>query len=94
MIDGDVVAIARVETSSDTSIAAAADWRARGIGQTLLIATVPRAGQMGLSRLVLRSSLRSRSVAALGASVGAVTVDQGRGRVDLIFPINFSTRTA
>jgi GNAT superfamily N-acetyltransferase len=86
--------MARVEASSDTSIAAAADWRARGIGQTLLIATVPRAGQMGLSRLVLRSSLRIRSVADLDASVATVTVDPGCGRVDLIFPTVSSTRTA
>lgn len=94
MIDGQIVAMARVETTGDTSIAVVADWRGHGIGRTLLTATVRRAGQMGLSRLVLRASQRSRSVAALGRSVGAVTVDQGRGRVDLIFSTDFATRSA
>lgn len=94
MVDGQLVAMARVEPSGDTSIAVAADWRGRGIGGTLLSATVRRAGQLGLSRLVLRSSRRSRSVAALGASIGAVTVDQGLGRVDLIFPTDYAARTA
>jgi len=94
MVDGHIVAMARVEDSGDTSIAVVADWRGRGIGRALLAATVRRAGQMGLSRLVVRSSQRSRSVAALGRSVGAVTVDQGRGRVDLIFPIDRAARTA
>lgn len=94
MIDGRIVAMARVEASGDTSIAVVADWRGRGIGRALLASTVRRASQMGLSRLVVRSSQRSRSVAALGRSVGAVTVDQGRGRVDLIFPIDRATRTA
>ena len=93
MVDGHIVAMARVEASGDTSIAVVADWRGRGIGRALLASTVRRAGQMGLSRLVVRSSQRSRSVAALGRSVGAVTVDQGRGRVDLIFPIDRAART-
>ncbi len=94
MVDGQIVAMARVEASGDTSIAVVADWRGRGVGRTLLTATVRRAGQLGISRLVLRSSLRSRSVATLGASVGAVAVDQGRGRLDLIFPTDDAARTA
>ena len=94
MVDGQIVAMARVEASGDTSIAVSADWRGRGVGRALLLATVRRAGQIGISRLVLRSTQRSRSVAALGASVGAVTVDQGRGRVDLIFPTDYASRTA
>jgi GNAT superfamily N-acetyltransferase len=94
MVDGQIVAMARIEASGDTSIAVAAAWRGRGIGRALLSATVHRAGQIGIGRLVLRSTKRSRSVAALGATVGAITVDQGRGRVDLIFPTGHVTRSA
>lgn len=94
MVDGQIVGISRVEASGDTSIAVTADWRGFGVGAALLSASVHRAGQAGISRLVLRSTRRSRSVAALGASVGAVAVDQGRGRVDLILRTDLVSQTA
>ncbi len=94
MVDGRLIGMARVEHDGTTSIAVAADWRCRGVGGSLLAAAVRRAGDIGLGRVVLRSSRRSRSVTALGASVGATTVDQGGGRIDLIFFTGVGERTA
>lgn len=94
MTDGRLVAMARVEATGDATIAVVADRRGQGIGRELLSETVRRAGEAGHSRLVLRSSRRSRSVAALGTSIGATIIDQGRGRVDLIFALDATARTA
>jgi GNAT superfamily N-acetyltransferase len=93
-VDGRLVAMSRVDHRGDTSIAVVADARGQGIGRALLTATLQRAGQHGLGRLVLRSSQRSQSVAALGAAVGAMTVDQGCGRVDFILPTRLTLVSA
>jgi GNAT superfamily N-acetyltransferase len=93
-IDGRLVAMARVDHRGDTSIAVVADARGQGIGRELLTAALHRAREVGMGRLVLRSSQRSRSVAALGAAVGATTVDQGCGRVDFILSTSTTARTA
>jgi GNAT superfamily N-acetyltransferase len=94
MIGGQLIGMSRVEGGGDTTIAVVAEWRGRGVGGALLSATVRRAGEAGIGRVVLRSSRRSQSVAALGAAVGATTVDQGLGRIDLIFPTATRARTA
>ena len=94
MVDGRLIAMSRVESTGDTSIAVVTDWRGRGVGRMLMAATVQRAGQHGLGRIVLRSTRRSKAVQALGAAVGACTIDQGLGRVDLIFPTPERARTA
>ncbi len=93
-IDGRLMAMSRVGHRGDTTIAVVADARGRGIGRALLGATLHRAADAGLGRLVLRSSQRSHSVAALGAAVGATTVDQGCGRVNFILPTPAAARTA
>lgn len=85
-VEGRLVAMSRVDHRGNTLIAVAADSRGQGIGRALLAATMQRAGDIGIGRLVLRSNQRSRSVAALGAAVGATTIDQGCGRLDFILP--------
>jgi len=86
-VDGRLVAMSRVSSRGDTTIAVVADMRCRGIGRALLSATLQRSGELGMGRLILRSSHRSRSVAAMGAAVGATMLDQGCGRLDLILPV-------
>lgn len=93
-VDGRLVAMARVDHRGDTSIAVVASARDQGIGRELLTAVLRRAGEIGMGRLVLRSSQRSRSMAALGTSIGATTIDQGCGRVDFILSTSTATRTA
>ena len=41
----------------------------------------------------IRSSHRSRAVAAIGESLGGTVVDLGRGRIELIFNVGVDART-
>jgi GNAT superfamily N-acetyltransferase len=85
MFDGQLVAMARVDDSSELDIAVLAGWRGHGIGSLLLRQTIGRAELVGHERIVLHSSRRSRPVAAIGRRADATTVDYGDGRVDIIF---------
>jgi GNAT superfamily N-acetyltransferase len=64
-----------------------ADHRGRGVGTALAAAVVARSRALGYTRLVMRSSRRSRAALAMGASMGFTVVDLGRGRVDLILDL-------
>ncbi len=81
-----VVGIIRVDASGDVLIAVARGRRNRGIGTALLRAAVDQA-ENDWRRLVIRTSHRSEAAKRAAAHVGAVAVDVGRGRVDLILPI-------
>ena len=94
MVDGRLVAMARVADSGETALAVVDDWRNRGVGRSLLTFTARRAGELGHGRIVLHSSRRSRALASLGSTIGATTVDHGRGRIDLIFATERFAHTA
>lgn len=85
MSDGQLIAMARVDDSSELDIAVLAGWRGNGIGSLLLHHTIERAELVGHERIVLHSSRRSRPVAAIGQRSDATAVDYGDGRVDIIF---------
>lgn len=85
MSNDQLIAMARVDDSSELDIAVLADWRGNGIGSLLLRHTIERAEFVGHERIVLHSSRRSRPVAAIGQRSDATAVDYGDGRVDIIF---------
>lgn len=84
--DGRIVAMSRVEHDGTATIAVAAAHRGRGVARALLNATIERAAAAGHERIVLQTSLRATAIARLGAAAGATAVDQGCGRVDIVFP--------
>ncbi len=94
MFDGRLVAMSRVGDDGVLDIVVVADWRGRGVGHVLLRHTLERAARIGHERIVLRSSRRSAAVAALGRAIGAVTVDRGQGRIDVVFPTHRFIDTA
>ncbi|MFT4865836.1 MAG: GNAT superfamily N-acetyltransferase [Ilumatobacter sp.] len=85
MSEGQLIAVARVDDSSELDIAVLADRRGHGIGSLLLRHTIERAELVGHERIVLHSSRRSRPVAAIGQRSDATAIDHGDGRVDIIF---------
>ncbi len=93
-LGADVIGMAGVDDHGDVLIAVAESERGRGVGTVLARAVVERARALGFTRLVLRSSRRSRAATALGAAMGFAVVDQGRGRIDLILDLAPVTSTA
>ena len=92
--DGEVVGLARVDAAGEVLIAVIPGRRGSGIGTALGAELVRRARLAGCTRLVLRSSRRSRAVGALGRAMGFTTVDVGRGRIDLILDLVPAGRSA
>jgi GNAT superfamily N-acetyltransferase len=85
--EGRVVGLARVDDEGEVFMIVVAAARGRGVGLALARAMVERARSVGCTRLVLRSSRRSRAAIALAESMGFVVVDVGRGRIDLILDL-------
>ena len=85
--EGRVVGLARVDDEGEAFVVVVAAARGRGVGLALARAMVDRARADGCTRLVLRSSRRSRAAVALAESMGFVLVDLGRGRIDLILDL-------
>ena len=82
-----VVGLVRIDHDGDVLVAVDRGRRGRGIGTLLLETAAAHAEAFGLSRLVLRTTHRSEAVRRAADRVGAVAVDQGRGRLDLILPV-------
>ncbi|HWL46034.1 MAG TPA: GNAT family N-acetyltransferase [Ilumatobacter sp.] len=91
---GRVVALVRIDGYGNAYLAVAPDRRAAGIGTMLGRAALDRAIQLGYTRVVLRSTRRSRAARRVGESLGCVVVEQGRGRTDLIIDLGTSQRSA
>jgi GNAT superfamily N-acetyltransferase len=94
LYEGRVIGLARVDDRGEVYVVVAAAARGRGLGLALARAVVERARADGRTRLVLRSSRRSRAALALGVAMGFVAVDLGRGRVDLILDLGAATSSA
>ena len=70
------------------------DWRDRGVATALMRAVTVRGRQLGHRRVFIRSSHRSRAVAAMGDALDATIVDLGRGRIELVFDTDSDARSA
>ncbi len=91
---GRVIGLVRVDGGGEVAIAVAADRRGRGVGTRLCEAALERALGLDYARLVIRSTYRSRAIHRIGASLGCLVVDHGRGRTDLILDVAASSRSA
>lgn len=82
-----VVGALHIDPTGSVLVAVDRGRRDRGIGTALLEAALSAATERGWPRLVIRTSRRSTAIARTAAHVGAVAVDVGRGRVELIVPV-------
>jgi GNAT superfamily N-acetyltransferase len=83
--DRRLIALGAVADDGEITLAVTRDRRADGVGRDLLIALVERSHGRGHRRLVLPASRRSSVLLDIAAELGAVAVDLGRGRVELVF---------
>ena len=85
--NGALIGMASLSRDGEVAMAVAAHRRGRGIGTMLLDHVVRRAQLIGLRRLVMESSRRSKPVAALGGRFGWTAYELGRGRVELVLDL-------
>jgi len=85
---GRLIALANVSDDGEVALAIVADRRGCGIGADLLSTLLRRARRVGYRRLVLPTTHRSPALLAVADVLGAVAVDVGLGRVDLIFDVD------
>jgi len=93
-VDGEIVGLACLRADGEAAVAVVEEWRGRGVATELVRAVIVRGRQLGHGRIFLRSSHRSRAVAAMGDALGATVVDLGRGRIELIFDAESDARSA
>jgi GNAT superfamily N-acetyltransferase len=93
MVDGRIIGLACIRADGEASVAVVQHWRGRGVASALLGAAIERARLVGHPMVFIRSSHRSRAVAAMGESLGGTVVDLGRGRIELIFEVDADART-
>ncbi len=91
---GEIIGLACLRGDGEATVAVAEDWRGRGVATALMQAVTMRGLQLGHGRIFIRSSRRSRAVAALGDALGANVVDLGLGRIELIFGAGCGARSA
>lgn len=91
---GHVIGLVRVDEHGHAFIAVVPERRGAGIGTALGRAALDRAIRLGYTRIVLRTSRRSRAARRVGTALGCTVVDQGRGRTDLIVDLHDSRASA
>ncbi|WP_420451314.1 GNAT family N-acetyltransferase [Ilumatobacter sp.] len=84
---GRLVAMASMAADGDLAMIVDADRRGEGIGTAMMTRAIEAATVAGIGRLRMRSSHRSRPVAALAESHGWTVVDMGRGRIELFLDV-------
>jgi len=94
VVDGRIVGLACLRADGEAAVAVVEEWRGRGVATALMRAVLLRGRQLGHGRIFIRSSHRSRAVAALGDSLDATIVDLGWGRLELIFDAGSGARSA
>jgi GNAT superfamily N-acetyltransferase len=93
-VDGEIIGLACLRADGEAAVAVIEQWRNRGVATELVRTVIVRGRQLGHGRIFLRSSHRSRAVAAMGDALGATVVDLGRGRIELIFDAESDARSA
>jgi GNAT superfamily N-acetyltransferase len=91
---GRIIALARVDGGGELFMAVGAEHRGRGVGVELGRAVALRARQLNYTRLVLRSSRRSRAARRIGDELGCIVIDGPHGRTDFIIDLLPVERTA
>lgn len=91
---GRIVGLARVDAAGELYMIIGPEHRGRGVGTALGRATAERSWGLGYSRIVLRTTKRSHAARRVGEALGAVVVDRGRGRTDVILDLIPAERTA
>mgnify|MGYP000938174778 CR=1 FL=1 len=91
---GRIVGLVRIDEHGAAHMAVVADRRGLGVGTLLGQAALERAIADGFSRIVLRTTRRSRAARRVGEALGCVVVEQDRGRTDLIVDLNARRRSA
>jgi GNAT superfamily N-acetyltransferase len=92
--EGGIVGLACLLSDGEAAVAVVEEWRGRGVATALMRAVTERGRQHGHRRIFIRSSHRSRAVAALGESLDATVVELGWGRIELIFDAGSDARSA
>lgn len=91
---GQIVGLARVDASGELFMAVDVEHRGRGIGSALGRAVAGRARQLDYTRVVMRSTRRSRAARRIGEELGCIVVEGHHGRTDFIIDLPPTVRTA
>jgi len=91
---GQIIALARVDGNGELFMAVDVDHRGRGVGTELGRAVARRARELHHTRLVLRSTRRSRAARRIGEELGCIVIDGHRGRIDFIVDLLPAEQTA
>lgn len=91
---GTIVGLARVDGAGEMFLAVGREHRNCGIGTALGHAMALRAGDLHYTRLVVRTSRRGLAARRIGEQLGAVVLDLGRGRTELLLDLARDERSA
>ncbi len=92
--DDRIVGLVRVDGSGELFLAVDGEHRGSGIGTELGRAAAVRARDLYYTRLVIRSTQRSRAVRRVGEELGCLVVDGRRGRIELLIDLADAEQTA
>jgi GNAT superfamily N-acetyltransferase len=84
---GRMVGMARVDGAGELFMALAPEHRDRGIGVELGRAVAVRARDLHYTRLVMRSTKRSRAARRVGEELGCFVIDGPHGRTEFILDL-------
>jgi GNAT superfamily N-acetyltransferase len=91
---GRIIALARVDGGGELFMAVDAEHRDRGVGTELGRMAAHRARQLHYTRIVIRSTRRSRAIHRIGEELGCIVVEGQRGQIDFILDLLPAERTA
>jgi GNAT superfamily N-acetyltransferase len=84
MLNGRIIAAARVDANGDLRIAVLPEFRGKGVATYLSVACVARARLLGYSRLTMRASQRSQRARQVSVAERVQLLDRGAGHIDLM----------
>jgi GNAT superfamily N-acetyltransferase len=84
---GQIIGLARIDGAGELFMAVDAEHRSRGLGIALGRAMAHRARHLHYTRIVMRSTKRSRAARRIGEELGCVVVEGHHGRTDFIIDL-------